>query len=107
MTLEDRSTGMVIDSAISTVKASKLSLITQHLITPNTSSHIQKGESSCVWNENLFLYWRNLSQAVIAVQVFDKDIFKEDDLIGIGEIPIEFLQVLDITEYSMSMLETV
>lgn len=73
---DDFSTGRVIDS---------------------WTSSVQLNQNNPVWNEGCNLYVRSTESAYLAVTVLDKDVFKEDDIIGTGLLKISDLIQLNRT----------
>ena len=46
-----------------------------------------------MWDESFFLYVKDPSSAVLSLRVMDKDLFKEDGVMGLGVISVKELQV--------------
>ena len=62
--------------------------------THHTTQHICKdNNANPTWDESFYLYVRDPSSAVLSLRVMDKDIFKEDGVMGVGAISVKELQV--------------
>ena len=46
-----------------------------------------------MWDESFYLYVKDPSTAVLSFRAMDKDLFKDDDLMGVGAISVRELQV--------------
>ena len=54
---------------------------------------LKDNNANPVWDESFFLYVKDPSSAVLSLRVMDKDLFKEDGVMGLGVISVKELQV--------------
>lgn len=62
---------------------------------------LQDNNAAPVWDQSFYLYVKDPESAALTFRAMDKDLFKEDDLLGLGAISvkelivsIEFIRIL-------------
>lgn len=63
----------------------------EHRFLDSAKTTVKVNTPRPVWNESYFLYVKDTSTANVSFTVMDKDVYKEDDLIGVGSIPVSAL----------------
>ena len=62
-------------------------------ITFDASYPLQDNNASPVWDQSFYLYVKDPESAALTFRAMDKDLFKDDDLLGLGAISVKELIV--------------
>lgn len=78
---------------INQIKYYALFYLTKFSITFYASYTLQDNNASPVWDQSFYLYVKDPGSAALTFRAMDKDLFKDDDLLGLGAISVKELIV--------------